>query len=30
MIRSGIYLDVAGAVLIWLTLRIFCPLLGVM
>lgn len=30
MIRSGIYLDAVGAVLIWLTLRILCPLFGVM
>jgi sodium-dependent dicarboxylate transporter 2/3/5 len=30
MIRSGIVLDVAGAVLIWLGLRILCPLLGVL
>jgi sodium-dependent dicarboxylate transporter 2/3/5 len=28
MIRSGIYLDVAGAVLIWVGLRVLCPLLG--
>lgn len=30
MILSGIWLDVAGGVLIWLGLRILCPLLGVM
>jgi sodium-dependent dicarboxylate transporter 2/3/5 len=29
MIRSGIYLDVAGAILIWLGLRLLCPLFGV-
>jgi solute carrier family 13 (sodium-dependent dicarboxylate transporter), member 2/3/5 len=28
MIRSGICLDVAGAVLIWIGLRVLCPLLG--
>jgi len=28
MIRSGIWLDVSGAVLIWLGLRILCPLFG--
>jgi sodium-dependent dicarboxylate transporter 2/3/5 len=30
MIRSGIYLDASGAVLIWLSLRALCPLFGVM
>lgn len=30
MIRSGIVLDVCGAVLIWLGLRVLCPLLGVL
>jgi sodium-dependent dicarboxylate transporter 2/3/5 len=30
MIRSGIVLDVSGTVLIWVTLRVLCPLLGVM
>lgn len=30
MIRSGIWLDVSGAILIWLGLRVFCPLFGVM
>ncbi|MBI4635775.1 MAG: DASS family sodium-coupled anion symporter [Candidatus Rokubacteria bacterium] len=30
MIRSGIYLDVVGAVLIWVGLRVLCPLFGVM
>lgn len=29
MIRAGIVLDVAGAALIWLGLRVLCPLLGV-
>jgi sodium-dependent dicarboxylate transporter 2/3/5 len=29
MISSGIWLDVIGAVLIWLALRILCPLFGV-
>jgi sodium-dependent dicarboxylate transporter 2/3/5 len=30
MMRSGLYLDVAGAILIWLDLRLLCPLFGVM
>ncbi|MBI3287082.1 MAG: anion permease [Chloroflexi bacterium] len=30
MITSGIWLDVTGAILIWVGLRVFCPLLGVM
>jgi sodium-dependent dicarboxylate transporter 2/3/5 len=30
MVRSGIYLDVAGGVLIWLGLRVLCPAFGVM
>jgi sodium-dependent dicarboxylate transporter 2/3/5 len=30
MIRAGALLDVAGAAVIWLSLRLFCPLLGVM
>jgi sodium-dependent dicarboxylate transporter 2/3/5 len=30
MIRAGALLDVAGAVLIWLGLRLLCPLLGIM
>jgi sodium-dependent dicarboxylate transporter 2/3/5 len=30
MIRSGIYLDIAGAILIWVGLRVLCPLFGVM
>jgi sodium-dependent dicarboxylate transporter 2/3/5 len=29
MIRSGIWLDIAGAILIWVGLRILCPLFGV-
>ena len=29
MIASGIWLDVAGAILIWVGLRVFCPLFGV-
>jgi sodium-dependent dicarboxylate transporter 2/3/5 len=29
MITSGIWLDVAGAAIIWVGLRIFCPLVGV-
>jgi hypothetical protein len=29
MIRSGIYLDVTGSILIWLGLRLLCPLFGV-
>jgi sodium-dependent dicarboxylate transporter 2/3/5 len=29
MIASGIWLDVAGAVIIWIGLRILCPLFGV-
>jgi sodium-dependent dicarboxylate transporter 2/3/5 len=29
MITSGIWLDVAGAVIIWIGLRILCPLFGV-
>jgi len=29
MIRSGVYLDVAGMILIWIGLRLLCPLLGV-
>jgi sodium-dependent dicarboxylate transporter 2/3/5 len=28
MIRAGVWLDVTGAVVIWLSLRILCPLLG--
>jgi sodium-dependent dicarboxylate transporter 2/3/5 len=28
MIRSGIVLDVAGAVVIWIGLRLLCPVLG--
>ena len=30
MVRSGIILDILGAGLIWLTLRLLCPLFGVM
>ena len=30
MVRSGIILDVVGAVLIWVALRLLCPLFGVM
>lgn len=30
MIRAGLYLDVTGAVLIWLGLRVLCPLFGVL
>lgn len=30
MVRSGIWLDIAGAILIWIGLRILCPLFGVM
>jgi sodium-dependent dicarboxylate transporter 2/3/5 len=30
MIRSGIWLDVSGAVLIWVGLRVICPLFGVL
>ena len=30
MIRSGIYLDVTGAILIWVGLRLLCPLFGVL
>jgi sodium-dependent dicarboxylate transporter 2/3/5 len=30
MIRAGIYLDVTGAVLIWLGLRLLCPLFGLL
>ena len=30
MITSGIWLDVAGGILIWVGLRILCPLVGVM
>ena len=30
MIRSGIILDIAGAGLIWVALRLLCPLFGVM
>lgn len=30
MVRSGLWLDVSGALLIWLALRVLCPLFGVM
>ena len=30
MVRAGIWLDIGGALLIWLGLRVLCPLLGVM
>jgi sodium-dependent dicarboxylate transporter 2/3/5 len=30
MVRAGFLLDVAGAAIIWLSLRLLCPLLGVM
>jgi solute carrier family 13 (sodium-dependent dicarboxylate transporter), member 2/3/5 len=30
MIRAGILLDIAGALLIWLGLRLLCPLVGVL
>ena len=30
MIRAGAMLDAVGVVLIWLSLRLLCPLLGVM
>ncbi|HLF76227.1 MAG TPA: DASS family sodium-coupled anion symporter [Dehalococcoidia bacterium] len=30
MVRSGIWLDLSGAVLIWAGLRVLCPLFGVM
>jgi hypothetical protein len=30
MMRSGIILDVVGAVLVWIALRLLCPLFGVM
>jgi hypothetical protein len=30
MVRSGFILDIVGAVLIWVTLRLLCPLFGVM
>jgi sodium-dependent dicarboxylate transporter 2/3/5 len=30
MVRSGIWLDVSGAVLIWIGLRVICPLFGVL
>jgi sodium-dependent dicarboxylate transporter 2/3/5 len=30
MIKAGVWLDLTGAVVIWLGLRILCPLFGVM
>jgi sodium-dependent dicarboxylate transporter 2/3/5 len=30
MVRSGVVLDLVGALLIWVTLRLLCPLFGVM
>lgn len=30
MIRPGLWLDVAGSIVIWVSLRLLCPLLGVM
>jgi solute carrier family 13 (sodium-dependent dicarboxylate transporter), member 2/3/5 len=30
MIRAGLWLDVAGGVVIWVSLRVLCPALGVM
>jgi sodium-dependent dicarboxylate transporter 2/3/5 len=30
MVRAGALLDVAGAAVMWLSLRLLCPLLGVM
>jgi sodium-dependent dicarboxylate transporter 2/3/5 len=30
MVRSGVVLDIVGALLIWVALRILCPLVGVM
>lgn len=30
MVRSGIVLDIVGAGLIWVALRLLCPLFGVM
>lgn len=29
MIKSGLWLDVAGAIITWIALRVLCPLLGV-
>jgi sodium-dependent dicarboxylate transporter 2/3/5 len=29
MVRSGIWLDLSGALLIWVGLRVLCPLFGV-
>lgn len=30
MMKAGIWLDLTGAVVIWLGLRILCPLFGVL
>jgi sodium-dependent dicarboxylate transporter 2/3/5 len=30
MIRAGLWLDVAGCIVIWVSLRLLCPLVGVM
>jgi hypothetical protein len=30
MIRAGLWLDFAGSIVIWVSLRLLCPLLGVM
>ena len=30
MIRAGLWLDLAGSIVIWVSLRLLCPLLGVM
>ena len=30
MIKAGVWLDLTGAVVIWLGLRVLCPLFGVM
>ncbi len=30
MIKTGVFFDLAGSILIWISLRILCPLLGLM
>jgi sodium-dependent dicarboxylate transporter 2/3/5 len=30
MIRAGLWLDLAGSIVIWVSLRVLCPALGVM
>jgi len=30
MIKAGVWLDLSGAVVIWLGLRVLCPLFGVL